>query len=712
VNGSYNPWLVTLSFVVAVCVSYTALNLASRVATARRRYVRMWLGGGALAMGVGIWSMHFIGMLAFTLPIPLSYDVPKTLASLAVAILVAGFALHIASQKQSSLDRLAGAAVLMGLGIAAMHYSGMGAIRIVPFITYEPTLLILSVAIAIVASFAALWLFFHLRGGASWRILLQRILASLVMGAAIAGMHYTGMFASKFAPDSYCIGATTANNGWLALLIGGFALGVLLITMILLMYDAHMESRSRAHAVALEDANARLRHLATHDSLTGLPNRLLLDDRLAQAISYADRHESRIAVLVIDLDRFKMINDSLGHHGGDELLKEVATRLRGTLRKSDTLARTGGDEFLLIADEVDGQPEVEILAQRVLACFARPFHILSVDIHTAASIGISMYPSDGSRAEELMVAADAAMYHSKKVGGNTYSFFTPAMNAFAQQRLKLENGLRRALVNGELELHYQPKVDITTGRISSTEALIRWRHPERGLVPPGEFIPLAEETGLILQIGEWVLREACRQARQWQVNGMAPVRVAINMSAQQFRQKNLVSIVKSALESADLEPTYLEIELTESAVMHNAGESAAILEQLSRIGVHISIDDFGTGYSSLSYLRRFPLDKLKIDRTFIKDVVANPEDAAIVHAIISLAHSLRLKVIAEGVETEQQLEFLRSLGCDQYQGFFCSPAIQPEDFAEMMRARNGGKFDPLATMSRLYVPVKAHKAAS
>lgn len=711
-NGSYNPWLVTLSFVVAVCVSYTALNLASRVATARRRYVRMWLGGGALAMGVGIWSMHFIGMLAFTLPIPLSYDVPKTLASLAVAILVAGFALHIASQKQSSLDRLAGAAVLMGLGIAAMHYSGMGAIRIVPFITYEPTLLILSVAIAIVASFAALWLFFHLRGGASWRILLQRILASLVMGAAIAGMHYTGMFASKFAPDSYCIGATTANNGWLALLIGGFALGVLLITMILLMYDAHMESRSRAHAVALEDANARLRHLATHDSLTGLPNRLLLDDRLAQAISYADRHESRIAVLVIDLDRFKMINDSLGHHGGDELLKEVATRLRGTLRKSDTLARTGGDEFLLIADEVDGQPEVEILAQRVLACFARPFHILSVDIHTAASIGISMYPSDGSRAEELMVAADAAMYHSKKVGGNTYSFFTPAMNAFAQQRLKLENGLRRALVNGELELHYQPKVDITTGRISSTEALIRWRHPERGLVPPGEFIPLAEETGLILQIGEWVLREACRQARQWQVNGMAPVRVAINMSAQQFRQKNLVSIVKSALESADLEPTYLEIELTESAVMHNAGESAAILEQLSRIGVHISIDDFGTGYSSLSYLRRFPLDKLKIDRTFIKDVVANPEDAAIVHAIISLAHSLRLKVIAEGVETEQQLEFLRSLGCDQYQGFFCSPAIQPEDFAEMMRARNGGKFDPLATMSRLYVPVKAHKAAS
>ncbi|MDY6945843.1 MAG: EAL domain-containing protein, partial [Pseudomonadota bacterium] len=682
-NGSYNAWLVTLSFVVAVCVSYTALNLASRVGTAQPRYVRMWLAGGALAMGVGIWSMHFIGMLAFSLPIPLAYDIPKTLVSLVVAILVAGFALSIVSRKRASLPRLAGSAMIMGLGIAAMHYSGMGAIRIVPFITYEPKLLIASIVIAIVASFAALWLFFHLRGGASWRILLQRMAASLVMGAAISGMHYTGMFASQFAPGSYCIGATANNSSWLAVLIGGFALSVLLITMILLLYDAHLESRSRQHAVALENANERLRHLATHDSLTELPNRLLLDDRLSQAISYAERRQGRVAVLVIDLDRFKMINDSLGHHGGDELLKEVASRLRGVLRKSDTLARTGGDEFVLIADEASDHSDVEQLAQRLIACFAKPFHILSVDIHTAPSVGISMYPNDGKRAEELLKNADAAMYHSKNVGGNTHTFFTASMSAFAQQRLELENGLRRALVNGELELHYQPKVDVTTGRISSTEALIRWRHPQRGLVPPGDFIPLAEETGLILQIGEWVLREACRQARQWQLNGMAPVRVAINMSAQQFKQKNLVSVVQSALENANLEPTYLEIELTESAVMHNAAASAAILEQLSRIGVHISIDDFGTGYSSLNYLRRFPLDKLKIDRSFIKDVVANPEDAAIVHAIISLAHSLRLKVIAEGVETEQQLEFLRNLGCDQYQGFYCSPAAHGRQRIEL-----------------------------
>ena len=712
-SGSYNPWLVTLSFLVAVCVSYTALTLASRVSTGHRKYVRMWLAGGAFAMGVGIWSMHFIGMLALTLPIPLSYDVLKTLGSLAVAMLVSGFALHIASRGEVSLARLGISAVVMGLGIAGMHYSGMGAIRIYPMITYEPRLLIASVVIAIVASFAALWLFFRLRGGATWRIVLQRSFASIVMGAAISGMHYTGMFASQFAPDSYCVGASPTSSFWMALLIGAFAVGLLLITMILLMYDAHLDSRARQHAVALQDANARLQHLATHDALTGLPNRLLLDDRLSQAIAYAERRAGRFAVMMIDLDRFKLINDSLGHHGGDELLKEVANRLRGALRKSDTLARTGGDEFVMIADEIDSAAQVEILAQRVIQAFTRPFHILSVDVHIAPSIGIAMYDSDGKTPDQLIVHADAAMYHSKKIGGNIFSFFTPSMNASAQQRLEMENGLRRALAQEELELHYQPKVDVNTGVISSTEALIRWRDPKRGLVPPGEFIPLAEETGLILQIGEWVLREACRQARQWQVNGTAPVRVAINLSAQQFRQKNLVQVVQSALDSANLEPKYLEIELTESAVMHNAAASAAVLEQLSRLGVHISIDDFGTGYSSLNHLRRFPLDKLKIDRSFIKDVLANSEDAAIVEAIISLAHSLRLKVIAEGVETEAQLDFLRSLGCDQYQGYYCSPAVPAQEFAEMMRTRNMGKFDPLATMSRLYVPFKTRaKAAS
>ncbi|MET0535252.1 MAG: EAL domain-containing protein [Steroidobacter sp.] len=710
-SGSYNPWLVTLSFLVAVCVSYTALTLASRVATGHRKYTRIWLAGGAFAMGVGIWSMHFIGMLALALPIPLSYDMLKTLGSLGVAVLVSGFALNIASRGQVSLRRMGTSAVIMGLGIAGMHYSGMGAIQIYPIITYEPRLLIASIVIAIVASFAALWLFFNLGGGASWRIVLQRAFAAMVMGAAISGMHYTGMFASQFAPDSYCIGATATSSFWLAMAIGGFALVVLLITMILLMFAAHLDSRALQHAVALENANARLQHLATHDPLTELPNRLLLDDRLSQAIAYADRRAGRFAVMMIDLDRFKLVNDSLGHLGGDELLKEVANRLRGTLRKSDTLARTGGDEFVMIMDEIDTTADIEMLAQRVIAAFNRPFHVLSVDIHTAPSIGVSMYPSDGTTPDQLIVHADAAMYHSKKIGGNVFSLFAPTMNASAQKRLEMENGLRRALVKGEFELHYQPKVDVNTGIISSAEALIRWRDPQRGLVPPGEFIPLAEETGLILQIGDWVLHEACRQAREWQVNGTAPVRVAINMSAQQFKQKNLAQIVQSALESANLEPTYLEIELTESAVMHNAAASAAVLEQLSRIGVHISIDDFGTGYSSLSYLRRFPLDKLKIDRSFIKDVLNNAEDAAIVEAIISLAHSLRLQVIAEGVETEAQLDFLRSLGCDKYQGFYCSPALLPQKFAELMRARNMEKFDPLATMSRLYVPRRTAKAS-
>lgn len=710
-NGTYNTWLLTLSFVVAVCVSYTALNLASRVSTASQKYVNFWLGGGAIAMGTGIWSMHFIGMLAFSLPIPLGYDVTITIASLLVGIVVSGFALKIASTPGIRTKHLLVGAVVMGLGICAMHYSGMAAIMITPGITYDPTLLIASIVIAVVASFVALCLFARQRRrGGRWTSLVNRGGASLVMGVAICGMHYTGMFASRFAANSLCIGAGgSAHNGWLAATIGGLALGLLGITLILTVYDAHLERKTHQHTQALEHANEKLEHLATHDPLTGLPNRLLIEDRLEQAIAHAERNSGKFALLAMDLDRFKLINDSLGHHGGDELLRQVATRLREVKRKADTLARIGGDEFLMIVNEVNGPWDIEVIAKRIIETISQSFQVMSVEIHSSPSIGIAVYPDDGSHATELLMHADAALYHAKKCGRNTFQFFTPAMHSAVNERLQLENAMRHALANDEFELHYQPKVDVATGRVSSTEALIRWRHPQRGLVLPANFIPLAEETGLILQIGEWVLREACRQARAWQLGETGPLRVAVNLSAQQFQQRNLLGVVQSALVEAELEACFLELELTESSVMENAEQSAAILEQLSRIGVHISIDDFGTGYSSLSYLRRFPLDKLKIDRSFIKDVVTNAEDAAIVRAIVSLAHSLKLKVVAEGVETVEQLEFLRELGCDQYQGYHCSPPIAPIGFAVLMQTRlaegNGtGQFNPLATVSRLYIP--------
>ena len=524
------------------------------------------------------------------------------------------------------------------------------------------------------------------------------------LGLAISGMHYTGMAASRFAPGSFCTSSASPNNNWLAITIAVIALAVLTITTILLIYDSHLDSKTRKHNQQLEKANekleevnAQLQHVATHDALTGLPNRLLLADRLNQAIAQAQRHQDRFAVFLVDLDRFKAINDSLGHLAGDAMLKEVARRLAAALRKADTLARMGGDEFVLILNEITHSEDLEIIAAKVLAHIARPMKLSDLELHASASIGISIYPSDGGNAETLLQHADAAMYQAKKSGRNVYRLFTPEMNAFARERLELENGLRRALVQHEFILHYQPKVDVRTGSIDSAEALIRWQHPTYGLMAPTDFIPLAEETGLIIPIGEWVLNEACRQAQSWRASGLRPLRVAVNLSAQQFRQKKLVDVVGASLRAASLEPRYLELELTESTVMHDAEQSIQILRELSTLGVRISVDDFGTGYSSLSYLRRLPLDKLKIDRTFIRELATSRDDAAIVRAIVSLAHNLRIKVIAEGVETPDQLAYLREAGCDQYQGYHYSAPIPNDAFVAMMRDHQSAAFAPSAT---------------
>ncbi|HEX4152635.1 MAG TPA: EAL domain-containing protein, partial [Steroidobacteraceae bacterium] len=512
-----------------------------------------------------------------------------------------------------------------------------------------------------------------------------RVAAAVVMGLAISGMHYTAMAAARFAQGSFCSGGVTFDNGWLATTIGMFALGLLVVTLVTAVYDAHLQSRTRTHAQRLEAANAELQHQATHDALTGLPNRVLFMDRLDREIAHAERDGHRFAVLLLDLDRFKLINDTLGHGAGDQLLAHVARRLSGTIRDVDTVARTGGDEFLLLIADTRDQSDLAAVAGKIGEALGESFHIDATEVHTTASIGISVYPTDGTKADALVAHADEAMYCAKKRGRNEYQFFNLAMSVFSQERLNLENDLRHAIALQQLKIHYQPKSDVVTGRISSVEALLRWRHPIRGMVSPSDFIPLAEESGLILAIGEWVLREACRQAREWQRAGVPFLRVAVNVSPVQFRQSIFLQTLRRALLDFDLEPQYLEIELTETTVMVNAEGSVEILEELSRMGVVVSIDDFGTGYSSMSYLRRFPIDKLKIDRSFISELTTNAADASIVRAIISLAHSLRLKVVAEGVETLEQLEQLRKLGCDQYQGFYRSAAVPADEIEEAVR---------------------------
>jgi len=416
-------------------------------------------------------------------------------------------------------------------------------------------------------------------------------------------------------------------------------------------------------------------HSSQHDSLTGLPNRILLNDRITQAIAYAARHNEQVAVLFLDLDHFKHINDSLGHAVGDKLLQSIAGRLSLCIRGSDTVSRQGGDEFLVLVTEMK-EPEAALTsANRLLAAVAAPHGIQGHDLHITASIGISIYPGDGLDAETLIKNADTAMYQAKKSGPQSHQFFKQSMSVRAVERQSIEESLRRAMEREEFALHYQPKIDLKTGGITGVEALIRWTHPERGMIPPGNFIPVAEDTGLILPIGGWVLREACTQAKAWREAGLPDVTMAVNVSAMEFQDENFLENLFAVLKQTATDPAVLKIELTESVLMKNAEGAITVLRKMRESGIKVAIDDFGTGYSSLSYLQRFPIDELKIDQSFVRQIGSGDGDTAIVTAVISMARSLRLRVVAEGVETLDELAFLREQQCDEVQGYYFSKPV-------------------------------------
>lgn len=448
--------------------------------------------------------------------------------------------------------------------------------------------------------------------------------------------------------------------------------------------DGHLINRAIRYAVERKRAERNIQYLAHYDSLTGLGNRVLFRERLEYAVARAKRNQSQIAILFIDLDRFKHINDTLGHDMGDSLLVEVSKRLTGCVRKEDTIARLGGDEFVVVLEELNDMNAAALVANKIIDVLSAPCEIEQQQLYITPSIGITIYPNDNLDTNELLKNADTAMYLAKETGRNRYQFYTDDMNKESKNRLEIETKLRSALENDEFELHFQPKFDIKTEDMTGVEALIRWNHPELGMVPPLDFIPLAEETGLIIPIGEWVIKKSCEYLQQWKTQGFEPFRVAVNLSPTQFNNNEIVDFILDTLIEYNIKPKEFEVEITEGLLMEDTETTINLLNKLKAWGLHISIDDFGTGYCSLGYLKKFPIDTLKIDRSFVKDIMTEPDDAAIAEAIIGLGHSLNLSVTAEGVEDEDQLKFLRQHGCHEGQGYFYSKPLDADSLAEFM----------------------------
>lgn len=805
-HGTYDLLLVFLSYSIAVLASYTTLNLAGRIGSARPRYRAWWIAFSAAIMGLGIWSMHFVGMLALQLPVAVSYDYSLVIVSVVASIAGCFASLYLASKPRIGYRRLLAAGCCLAAGICAMHYIGMDAMR-TP-IRYAPGLVALSIAIALLASVAALWLGFVYHRQQSRFAVVKKLASGLVMGAAVAGMHYTGMWAAVFPMHhittlvetdmfmnqrllAYGIVAGTlltlglsligiviakrfavhqsrieASENWYKVIYENMTDGIItfgldrkvtglnpsaerivgtrqsdLLGMTLeeLLAAASSERTAALDAILkrslagqhqqyeselinvrgqrlylrvtiatvrlgdepvgiymkLQDITEEkakeehIRKMAYEDDLTGLPNRRQWQESLATAAARLGTEGGCFAVMVIDIDRFKLINDSLGHQYGDLFLKDVADRIRLALEGTGTvIARLGGDEFAILVQNECSREALSTMAEEIVHQIQRPYPLHHQDYYVTASVGIAVSPEHGERPDQLLRHADLAMYEIKRQGKNGYRFYQSELNDKLSERLELERDFRQALPRGELELYYQPQVRSSDGMMIGVEALVRWNHARRGMISPAVFIPLAEELALIGELGDWVLREACRQMREWHLNGGPLVPVSVNLSSQQFYQPNLDEHIAGILRETELAPQYLDLEITESMMM-DVEVSTEILNRLSALGVRISLDDFGTGYSSLSYLKHFPIHKLKIDRSFIRDITESESDRAIVATIISMAEHLKLDIIAEGIETKEQLDILRAQSCREIQGYYFSkpiPAVEIErSFFEPLR---------------------------
>lgn len=675
--GIYDPFLVTLSVAVACLAGLTALLLVDRMSASRSTNARAWwFGCGAIAMGCGIWTMHFTGMLALSLPVEMGYDLTLTLVSLVPAILGSAAALYFTAQPNPRGLRLQFGALLMALGIGTMHYTGMEAMNLRGVLRYDFIYFCLSIIVAHILALAAIYIRFGLRRlPTSLTDTSLKLGAGTIMGFAVAGMHYTAMAASRFyeLPEAEISGMMFPERA-MAITISGFS-GIILLLSGLATWIHRQRGVQRM-----------LQQLAHTDALTGLPNRIKFKQRLEIALSEANRHDARLAVLFLDLNDFKTINDSLGHAAGDRVLEEVAARVRDCLRGEDTVARFGGDEFIIIARDLKFAEDAAQVADRVLSALQSPIEFDGWKLHHSASMGISVYPDDADTADELIQQADAAMYRAKseELG---YQFFHKELTEQAMERIRLGNKLREALHHGQLLLYYQPWVDLASGQWIGIEALARWPLPVEGWISPERFIPIAERSGLIAKLGRWALHESCLQGRAWLDAGIEFERLAVNVTAPQLTRSDYVDEIADILEKTRFPYSRLELELTESSLMGNDADVIRRLDEIRSLGITLAIDDFGTGYSSLSYLKDLPVDKLKIDRAFVKGIVDDARDRAIVQTVVQMGASLGFTVIAEGVETQAQRDTLSALGCLQAQGYLFARPGSAQEVSDLLATR-------------------------
>ncbi|MCZ2497241.1 EAL domain-containing protein [Xylophilus sp. Kf1] len=684
----YDLWIVSASVLIAFFAAYIALDLLRRTREKEGLVASALWVAGAILVGTGIWSMHFLGMQAFHFPMLVSFDGRITLVSWLVAVVASLVALYGVRPEKSRRFQIAIAAGFMGFGISAMHFLGMQAMKLSPGIVWDPALVALSIAVAILSSaFALAFLRYALQRPERYRFSHQ-VYASALLAGGISSMHYIGMRAANIPAGSICdTDGNLGGAGLTALIV--VAAGLLLSSALLIsvmdswtnIVTRRLNESLEKSFEQLERANAELQQKAFTDPLTGLANRLMFEQRLAEAIARKDgstkdhREGSQLIVLFIDLDSFKPVNDSYGHSLGDAILQTTARRLLSVGSGADTVARVGGDQFLLLLEDVEVSAAVET-AEKILAAVAQPFFPGGTRIQLHCSIGISAYPAY-PESGRLIQNADAAMYAAKKTGGASYAIFRTSMAVNLPEHLHLQQHLAQAIFLGELSLHYQPKICSDSLDISGFEALLRWNHPTRGMISPAVFIPLAERSRLIGHIGNWVIDEACRQMGVWWRMGLR-IPVAINFSAFQLGERDLPARIERALHQNGVPASLLLCEITESVAMEDVNLTQEIFKALADIGVFLSIDDFGTGYSSLNYLRQLPAQQLKIDRSFIQDIADSTGARSVVDAVISLAHALGLRVVAEGVETSEQRDLLCVLECDELQGFLFARPMNAE----------------------------------